>query len=160
MNDWARIREHYRRNTTAIYAGGGDDWGIDPYAWDDDCGIVLTPIESALWEDIRQAGAVLYPQYPVAGFFVDFGNPVARVAIECDGAAFHTDRAKDARRQAAIEANGWTVYRFTGRECKKDSAEQVDAIGRTRLVVSDTAKQIRTIAERHRIRYSARRVAA
>ena len=152
--DWNRIREHYRRNTTAIYAAGASDWGIDPYAWDSEAGIMLSPIEQWLWQDLRHVSAVVYPQYPVAGYFVDFGNPVARVAIECDGAAFHTDRAKDARRQAAIEANGWTVYRFTGSECWVDTVESEDDNGVPLLVASPTRRRLREIVQQHGIRYA------
>lgn len=90
-------------------------WAIDPHAinWVP----LLTPIEEALWTEIRYEGAVLYPQHPVGNFFVDFGHPVARIAIECDGKRWHMDREKDAARQRAIEAYGWTVYRLTGRQC-------------------------------------------
>lgn len=156
--DWASIREHYRRNTTRIYAGGRNNWGIDAYAWDHQAGITLTPIEQWLWHDIRQCNAILYPQYPVAGYFVDFGNPVARVAIECDGKAFHTDKARDERRQREIEANGWTVYRFTGSECRLDSREEEDETGATVWVQSETLARMRQIVERHGIQYVGRSI--
>lgn len=149
--NWNRIKAHYREFTPAIYRAGRDEWGMDAYAWEL-AGIVLTPIEFALWHDIRSHNMVLYPQYPVAGYFVDFGNPVARVAIECDGAAFHTDRAKDARRQAAIEANGWTVYRFTGRECWDEAHEGVDEDGNSLWIRSQTSERMAQIAERHGIK--------
>lgn len=156
MNDWQCIREHYRRNTLAIYRAGAADWGLDPYAWEHDAGIVLSPIERMLWIDIRAVGVVLYPQYPVARRFVDFGNPVARVAIECDGAAWHQDPAKDAARQAEIEANGWTVYRITGKGCATDTQHGEDGDGRQVVQIGQARRFIQTIAERHRIRYCSR----
>jgi very-short-patch-repair endonuclease len=122
MTDWDRIRAHYKRHEAAIKAAGASAWGIDAYAWDHNADIRLTPIEAWLWSDIRAIGAVLYPQYPVGRRFVDFGNPVAKVAIECDGAKFHQDKEADAKRQGEIEALGWTVYRLTGRECRTDDA--------------------------------------
>ena len=67
----------------------------------------------------------MYPQWPQCGFFLDFANPVARVAIECDGREFH-DSVKDGRRDAILEAEGWTVYRLTGRDCLRLGEEDED----------------------------------
>jgi very-short-patch-repair endonuclease len=86
----------------------------------------MSPIERMVWGDIREAAVVMYPQHPIAGYFVDFGHPVAKVALECDGKQFHQDKAKDAARQAAIEAKGWTVYRLTGRQCMQWSRQEWD----------------------------------
>lgn len=152
MTDWSGIRCFYAHHDMAIHQAGPSQFGIDPYAWEHDGGITLTPIERALWSDIRASGAVLYPQYPVGRRFVDFGNPCAKVAIECDGAQWHTDAEADARRQREIEANGWTVYRFTGRECMDDEGDVTDDAGRTRLIVSETYRRICEIATRHGIR--------
>lgn len=125
MNKWATIRAHYKKHNPAILAERRDEWAIDPYAWDvQPSFIVMTPIESWFWADARNAGLVLYPQYPVAGVFVDFANPVARVAIECDGAAFHTNKRKDAVRDDGLAHIGWTVYRITGSNCRKDFDEE------------------------------------
>lgn len=150
--DWNRIHEFYRRNTLAIYEAGPSMWGIDMYAWEYEAGVQLTPIERALWGDIRACAAVLYPQYPVGSRFVDFGNPVARVAIECDGAAFHVDAEADAARQAEIEAQGWIVYRFTGRECFFGDTEEETDFGTVKTIHSPTARRVREIAEAHGIR--------
>lgn len=100
-----------------IMAEKSSEWGIDPYAWD--TGLIrMTPIESWLWSDIRAANLVVYPQYPVEGFFIDFANPKAKVAIECDGEFYHRDKAKDAARDAKLRAAGWNVYRITGKDCR------------------------------------------
>lgn len=150
--NWERIRAHYRHNEMAIHQAGASEWGIDPYAWDHDAGIQMTPIEAWLWSDIRAVGAVLYPQYPVGRRFVDFGNPVARVAIECDGAQFHQDAAADAQRQREIEALGWTVYRLTGRECRTDDYSAEDDVGRLRHFTGAAYRRIADIAEAHGLR--------
>lgn len=123
MNQFERALAFYREVNPKILEGERNEWAIDPYAWDE-FGIRMTPIEAWLWGDIRQANVVMYPQYPVGRYFVDFANPVARVAFECDGAAFHQDKEKDARRQAEIEDMGWTVYRFTGSECRTEFDEE------------------------------------
>ena len=54
--------------------------------------------------------------YPVAGYKVDVGFPMQKIAIEVDGFAFHSDSDDfhiDRRRQNAIALAGWQVLRFT-----------------------------------------------
>jgi hypothetical protein len=121
---FAEIKDFYQARTKNILAAGKNRYGIDPYAWNDL--VTLSPIEWRIWQDIRELGLVMYPQYPVAGFFVDFGNPIAKVAIECDGKEFHQDVEADRRRQAIIESHGWTVYRFTGRQCNEPQPDPED----------------------------------
>jgi len=110
---------HYKKYRTAILEAGRSEWGVDPYEWE--CFADLTPIESNLWACIRSVDAVFYPQYPIGRFFADFCNPVAGVVIECDGAKWHQDTEKDAKRQAVIEAEGFTVYRITGKQCQDEA---------------------------------------
>lgn len=121
MNDWNRIRAHYARITPLILAERKNEWAVDAYDWDEGKGMIhLTPIESWLWADIRNANAVFYPQYPVGRFFVDFANPKAKVAIECDGAAYHLDKAKDEARDELLGRMGWVVYRAPGWLCRTE----------------------------------------
>lgn len=103
---------------------------------------IYTPIEAAVWDVIRLEGVVLYPQYPVAGYFVDFGHPVAKVAVECDGKAYHKDYQRDQERQLRIEAEGWTVYRLTGRECVQWGSEDE---------ASPAERLLREIGRNHRL---------
>ena len=118
QNDWGAIRKHYAANKAEIMAAPSHHFGIDAYAWDMGSGMIsMTPIENALWCDIRQAGLVMYPQWPACGFFLDFANPLVKVAIECDGKEFH-DPAADMARDSILEASGWRVFRITGRDCK------------------------------------------
>jgi hypothetical protein len=134
-------------------------WALDPY--EVDWPSLFTPIEYALWSQIRAEGIVLYPQHPVAGYFVDFGHPLARVAVECDGAAFHTDKAKDMVRQRAIEAKGWRVYRLTGKACMRDfTEEENEETGAIRLIPSPARVLLREVAERHGLSAKALRRAA
>jgi very-short-patch-repair endonuclease len=100
VNNWKAIKEFYERNADAILSEPRNEWAIDPYAWAPF--VEMTPIEEWLWGDIRAANAVFYPQWPVGGVFLDFANPVAKVAIECDGAAYHTDKEKDAARDTRL----------------------------------------------------------
>lgn len=145
---FAAVRDHYNRHHAEIMASTSD-WFDDAYSWDHEAGIRLTPIEQALWHDIRAESLVLYPQYPVGRFFVDFANPVWKVAIECDGARWHTDVARDASRQAEIESMGWAVYRITGRDCLTDFEEVEDEEGHQFLRAGPARAFIRNIAARH-----------
>lgn len=147
--NWDRVRRYYRRHGQSILDAGANSWGLDPYQWEFEAKIELTPIERMFWFDVRAEGVVLYPQYPVGRFFVDFGNPVARVAIECDGALWHVNAARDAERQAELEAMGWSVYRITGSDCWRDDIEDENC---TRVVeVSPGRQLLRKVCAEHDI---------
>ncbi len=142
-NNWQLIKEFYDIFGPKILRGVKNEWAIDAYAWD--TGLVrMTPIENWFWQDIRQANAVLYPQYPVAGCFLDFANPVAKVGIECDGYDYHLDKEKDRQRDARLGRLGWTIYRITGADCFKDFDEET-------MEISPSAKFIKAICETHGI---------
>ena len=144
MNDWKAIRAHYKSVDPMIFAEKKNEWAIDAYAWDNGM-IEMTFIEKMLWSDIRLNNAVFYPQYPIGKFVVDFANPIAKVAIECDGAAYHLDKEKDAARDQELAKQGWTVYRITGAECVKDFDEES-------MEPSPSFKFIQRIVEEHGLR--------
>jgi very-short-patch-repair endonuclease len=145
MNNRTAIRAFYAACRLEVMACRNEWAEDDAYAWDHIGRIEMTPIERWLWSDIRSVDAVLYPQYPVGPFFVDFGNPVAKVAIECDGAEWHKDKQKDAERDAHLAELGWTVYRITGKECRTQYDQDKGTVGAAYELVKE-------IAERHRIR--------
>ena len=147
MNQYESARRFYFDRSAEIMATPKNEWAMDAYEWSDR--ILLTPIEYSIWCEIRMANAVMYPQYPVGRFFVDFGNPVAKVAIECDGRAFHLDKEKDAARQREIERMGWAVYRITGRDCNSDAPEDEDEYGHPIRVPSAAEVFIRRVASAH-----------
>jgi len=118
------LRDKYRK-IRAAYAykqrmvdEGLSSWGrSDPYElaeWPK----LFTPIEEDAWCEIRYRNLPLWPQFPVGTFFVDFGNPEKRVALECDGKQWH-DPKVDAERDAALAKMGWRVFRVTGSQCAK-----------------------------------------
>lgn len=78
----------------------------------------FSPIENDAWCSIRYRGIVMYPQYPVLNYYVDFGNPTKKIAIEVDGKAFHSEQKDRARDMELLKA-GWTVYRIPGGEMRK-----------------------------------------
>lgn len=118
---WKERFSLYRRNYSVkekmVEAGFGS-WGKDDPYEIADWASIFTPIEAAFWSDVRANSLPLWPQYPVGRFFVDFGNPVRKVAVECDGREFHLDKAKDAARDAELRRLGWSVYRIEGWQCK------------------------------------------
>ncbi len=80
---------------------------------------LFTPIEKHLSEIFRdQVQIPFLPQYPVGKYFVDFGNPVYRIAIEADGAAYH-EYEKDRKRDEELSDLGWIVFRVSGKKCYK-----------------------------------------
>lgn len=86
----------------------------------------FTPIETMVWNDIRGLGVPFYPQIPACGYYLDFANPFLKIAIECDGEAFH-DLEKDMIRDAKLEQDGWTVFRIKGHECNRILPEPWDS---------------------------------
>jgi len=148
LQRFERVLAYYGKHEASIM-DSPRDWFDDAYSWDHEAGITLTPIERALWHDIRAEDLVPYPQYPVGRFFVDFGNPVWKVAIECDGARWHTDAERDAKRQQQIEAFGWKVYRITGRDCLTDEQEVAAENGRPSLRASVARLFVRAVAGHH-----------
>lgn len=80
---------------------------------------LLTPIEQDMWEITRGIyGQFLLPQWPVCSYFLDFANPITKIAFECDGKQWH-DKERDDRRDTVLREHGWTVYRFPGSLCHK-----------------------------------------
>lgn len=149
--NFSRIARHYAVAGPKLQVTPANRWALDPYAWDHQAGIEMSPIEAAIWHDIRNEGLVLYPQFPVAGYFVDFGNPAARVAIECDGKAFHQDAAADRKRQRHIEAKGWAVYRLTGAQCAAVDDRTVDGFDRESYTRNPAAQLLAEVGRRHGI---------
>jgi very-short-patch-repair endonuclease len=111
------IRANYETKKRAVDDGLSSWSQGDPYRIADWVRL-FTPIEYAAWCEIRCAGLPMWPQFPVGRFFADFANPVARVALECDGKAYH-DVAKDAQRDREFEGMGWTVIRAPGSRCMR-----------------------------------------
>ena len=144
---FAALREYYKITTPEILKHPANVWALDPYQvnW----GVVFTPIEYGLWCDIRGQGAVLYPQYPIGRYFADFANPVARVVVECDGAAYHQDARKDHIRQCDIEQMGWAVYRITGRACIEPDSCDYDEHGNEVFKPTEAYEFLAQIASEH-----------
>jgi very-short-patch-repair endonuclease len=80
---------------------------------------LFSPAEYLVWAAIRYMGRImLYPQHPVGKYYVDFGNPYYRIALEVDGKEFHV-KEKDIIRDTDLFRLGWKVFRVTGSEANK-----------------------------------------
>lgn len=90
----------------------------------------MSPIEFELYEAMRREGLSPIPQFCIKGFFVDFAFPDVDVAIEADGAAYHSGerRDRDRKRDSIIRRAGWTVKRFQGTTIHNKSANCANII--------------------------------
>jgi very-short-patch-repair endonuclease len=114
LSNWDDLSVRYPLIRQAYYMIDGEEY--NPYYLD----MPMTPIESQLWQDIRNFPfqVRMYREYPVGKYFVDFGDPWAKLAIEADGAEFH-DPVKDMHRDRYLESLGWEVKRVKGKDCIK-----------------------------------------
>lgn len=77
-----------------------------------------SPFEQAVYADLVRLGFTVIPQVPVGHYRIDLvaEGIDARVAIECDGDAYHQDAAADLSRQIVLERCGWKFVRVRGSE--------------------------------------------
>lgn len=110
---WDLIRDLYREVTPEIvkYNGWTDPYFVDWLR-------LFTPIEYLGWQEVRGNAMHMYPQYPAGRYFLDFADPLNKIAVECDGKQWH-DEAMDRRRDGELFELGWCVYRATGSECTR-----------------------------------------
>lgn len=138
------ISRYYSAVERDIRMAPVEEWAYDVY--EVDWPMLFTPIEAALWSDIRQLGLPLYPQFPVrterGTFYADFASPGAKVAIECDGKAFHADALRDRQRRCRNGICWLGGVSLTGRECREDFNEET-------LQRSTVAKSLERIARMH-----------
>lgn len=113
------IKEIYDINAAQIMRGE-----YDPYLFD--WPRLFSPIEDMVWHSIRCYGVPMYPQFPAGKYFLDFGDPIKKIAIECDGKEWH-DRDRDRERDTRLSQLGWTVYRISGREANRILTNPSDA---------------------------------
>lgn len=114
---WGAIRELYSKTNIREYSPYLIDWTL-----------IFSPIESMAWGEIRYLGLPFWPQFPIGKYFADFANPIKKLVIECDGAAFHS-HAQDADRDAFMAGEGWSVYRISGADCNRILKSPWEEIG-------------------------------
>jgi very-short-patch-repair endonuclease len=105
-------RKFYTANMDILNAYDPKAWAFSyPIDWSK----LLNPIELQAWNAIRSIGRViLYPQFPVGAYTLDFGNPGLKIGLEIDGKQH--DKARDRVRDTNLLNMGWIIYRVTARE--------------------------------------------
>ena len=90
----------------------------------------MSPIEAELYEAMRKENLSPAPQFRIEAYYVDFAFPDIKLAIEADGAAFHSDERKerDRKRDSFLRGRGWTVKRFYGTTIHNKPGDCVFAI--------------------------------
>ena len=102
-------------------------------------GTAATPIEQALQDAIRVDGRIPVPsaQHEIRNpdgtllTVPDFAYPERKIAIYCDGFAFHANveiLSNDARKRNRLQAMGWVVLTFWGRQILRDPLRCVEEI--------------------------------
>lgn len=91
--------------------------------------------EAALWSELRArrlGGYKFVRQLPIGPFFADFACREALLVVEVDGSQ-HADSEYDAKRNAVMNANGWSVVRFWN----ADVLRERDAVLETLIAILD-----------------------
>ncbi|MEH7119064.1 DUF559 domain-containing protein [Neobacillus vireti] len=81
-----------------------------------------SPIERILYDALVFRGYAVTPQVPCGRYRIDLALMGPKIAIECDGKAYHSskkDKARDRRKDAYLKEHGWTVMRFSGRQINR-----------------------------------------
>ncbi|WP_088105227.1 endonuclease domain-containing protein [Halalkalibacter urbisdiaboli] len=82
-----------------------------------------SPIERRLYDALVSRGYVPRTQVPCGKYRIDLALVPQRIAIECDGRAYHSSprqKAHDRRKNAYLRRNGWRVVRFSGSRIHRD----------------------------------------
>lgn len=75
----------------------------------------------------------LYPEhnFRVRRWWIDFAFSDMKIGIECDGAYWHSSelrKKKDKYRDKKLREEGWTIFRFSDTDIKKDVSACVDKV--------------------------------
>jgi len=108
VNNWTRVRAAWDTWMPRIATGER----CDPYFYH----WKFTPIEEEAWNGIRRFGLRLYPQVPVGGVFIDFGDPYLKIGLELDGEKFHDEDRDRSRDMRLWEQYQWRIFRIKGCE--------------------------------------------
>jgi very-short-patch-repair endonuclease len=82
-----------------------------------------SPIERRLYDALQLRGYYVKTQVPCGKYRIDLALPTYKIAIECDGRAYHStpqQKAHDRRKNAYLRKHGWRVLRFSGRMIYRD----------------------------------------
>ena len=95
-----------------------------------------SPFEESVYSVLGNAGVKSVPQVGVAGYFIDLAV-VSNVsddyvlAIECDGATYHSSKSardRDRLKQEVLERLGWKVYRIWSTDWFKNRDNEISKL--------------------------------
>ena len=120
---------------------------------------VDSPFELEVMTALLARGYQIEPQIGSAGYFIDLGvkDPDAPgryiLAIECDGAAYHSSRSardRDRLRQGVLEGLGWRFHRIWSTDWFRNPAQElervIDAIEAARIALPAIIKKPQPLA--------------
>ncbi|WP_067785984.1 endonuclease domain-containing protein [Paraurantiacibacter namhicola] len=89
-----------------------------------------TPAERVLWQHLSASrqGAKFSRQMPVGPFFADFLCRSLKLVVECDGESHDARPEADARRDAWMQREGYTVLRFLNEDVLQDTEAVITTI--------------------------------
>ncbi|MBH5321124.1 endonuclease domain-containing protein [Aurantiacibacter sediminis] len=81
------------------------------------------PAERTLWQHLsrKQLGVKFSRQMPVGPYFADFLCRDLKLVVECDGESHDLRPDHDARRDAFMQAEGYTVLRFANEDVRHNT---------------------------------------
>ena len=104
-----------------------------------------SPFETEVIDALRQLNFNVEPQVGTAGYFIDMAvrdpDRPGRylLAIECDGAAYHSSRSardRDRLRQGVLEGLGWTFHRIWSTDWFRNRQQELQRV----VAAIETAK--------------------
>lgn len=90
-------------------------------------------IETRLYDALKQAGYTVHTQYLIAGYIVDLVLKRERIAIECDGAQYHSSpdqKRNDQKKSWVLSKAGWKVLRFSGRQINQNMNRVLESVSK------------------------------
>lgn len=110
-----------------------------------------SPFETEVIQALRELGHDIEPQVGTAGYFIDMAardpDRPGRylLAIECDGAAYHSSRSardRDRLRQGVLEGLGWTFHRIWSTDWFRNRQQEISRV----VVAIESAKAQASLA--------------
>lgn len=86
--------------------------------------------EAVLWSELRArrlGGYKFVRQLPIGPYFADFACREALLVVEVDGSQ-HADSEYDAKRNAFMNANGWSVVRFWNADVLREREDVLETL--------------------------------
>lgn len=104
-----------------------------------------SPIEEQLMEGLIEKGHEVFCQEQCGIYRIDLTlhNRNRKIAIECDGEAYHSSEeqlAHDRKKDAFLKKNNWIVLRFSGSEIYRDRERCIQMVEKNLMTKKDRKK--------------------